>query len=282
MLPMKFLFLIVCLLFCEDLKDLLKERLNREKFEPVSAGFLQNKYNIAYKIIFNYTNLKCRTFELGNSNAITIFKQKKFLESEYNFFPDLETEILKNIYFNKNEEKNSTVHFTFFNIYDKKIQNIYQQTFNSIIREHPNLCIIPELDLCSFPQLSWNFLTLDENYQPAFHIPCIKYGRIDTIKIAGKDLNLVDHFKNNLLQVIKYDIDQKEFNRFFDDFDFVKFVYYNPINDIGLLDESKKICEAEKDECYDINECLDCQRKNITADWNEKMEQNQESKDILS
>ena len=52
---------------------------------------------------------------------------------------------------------------------------------------------------------------MDKDYQPVFHIQCIKDDIICTIKIQEKDINLVDHLKNNLLQIIKYKKKRKEF-----------------------------------------------------------------------
>ena len=55
----EFLFLIVSLLFCKDLKNLLRKRLAEEKFEQIGANFFQNNYRIAYTINFEDRQFYC-------------------------------------------------------------------------------------------------------------------------------------------------------------------------------------------------------------------------------
>ena len=277
-LPMKFLFLIVSLLFCKNFKDLLKKRLTKENFEPVSADFFQNNKCFVYKIIINDQNLVCTTTELEK----VISNQRKPLKAEYDFSPEAETEILKNIYFLKNEEKIFFVSFYLSNIYNKRIQNICQQALNSIKRSYPSLCIIPGFGLNRFQKLTCNFLALDKNYQPAFHIPSIKDGKISTIKITGKDLNLAGHFKNNLLQVIKHGINQKEVKMCFENFDFVKFWYFNTVYSIEFIDTSKLLCKKDGEYHIFENRCLCCKRVSISANLNNFLRQNQMSKGVLA
>ena len=69
---MEFLFLIVSLLFGEDL---LRKRLAEENFKPMSANFFQNNYSIAYTISFEDMQFYCtrNTIDHGKMNVILFF-----------------------------------------------------------------------------------------------------------------------------------------------------------------------------------------------------------------
>ena len=97
------------------------------------------------------------------------------------------------------------------NLYDIKFHNLRQVILEEIKLEHPSLDIIPNFNLLTKNISNCNLLVLDKDYQPVFHIQCIKDDIISTIKIQEKDINLVDHLKNNLLQIIKYKKKRKEF-----------------------------------------------------------------------
>ncbi|KKO73627.1 hypothetical protein AAJ76_368000493, partial [Vairimorpha ceranae] len=280
---MKFLFLIVCLLFCEDLEVLLRKRLAEEKFEPVSNDFFQNNYNILFIISFKNKKLYCTrdTIKYGKLECILSSEHGNY--NGYNSLSRKKNNAIKEFIFYENYTKiMSYIQFEGFNIYDKKFHNLCQTILKKIKSKYSFLNIIPDSNYFSDDISNWNLLALDNDYQPVIHIPCIKDGRISTIKIQGKDINLVKHFKNNLLQVIKYKIDQEKFNKFFDNFDFVKFEYFNKIGDIGLIDSSIICYEMIKDKYRIINECLDCDQNNMCNKCNKKIKQNQDLKDILS
>ncbi|KKO75675.1 hypothetical protein AAJ76_140004770 [Vairimorpha ceranae] len=119
---------------------------------------------------------------------------------------NLETEIIKN--FDSEEFKGRRIlvlHFEAPNLHNKKVQNQHQKILNDIKSNYPIYNIIT--DLLYFSRCYWNFLALNENYQPVFQIPSVKKDKFFTIKISGKDLNLVSHFKSNILRVIKYKIE---------------------------------------------------------------------------
>ena len=279
---MKFLFLIVCLLFCEDLEVLLRKRLAEEKFEPVSNDFFQNNYNILFIISFKNKKLYCTrdTIKYGKLECILSSEHGNY--NGYNSLSRKKNNAIKEFIFCKSYTKMSYIQFKGFNLYDIKFHNFRKVILNEIKSNQSLLSIIPDLNYFSDDISNWNLLALDDDYQPVIYIPCIKDGRLDTIKIPGKDLNLVDHLKNNLLQVIKYDIDQEKFNKFFDNFDFVKFEYFNKIKDIGLINNSIICYEMIKDKYRIINECLDCDQNNMCNECNKKIKQNQDLKDILS
>ena len=92
-----------------------------------------------------------------------------------------------------------------------KFHNLRQVILEEIKLEHPSLDIIPNFNFLTKNISSCNLLVLGKNYQPVFHIQCIKDDIICTIKIQEKDINLVGHLKNNLLQVIKYKMKRKKF-----------------------------------------------------------------------
>ena len=277
---MKFILLIFSLLFCGNLEDLIKKRLDNENFKPVSANFFQNDRHFVFPISLYTQKLSCKTTELEEHAPTITFKEEKSLTVKYYELKKLEPVIYKISKLEKFTGKISYINFKFYNIYAKLIQNACQQITNSIKKKYPSLRIIPDLDLSRSPILNWNFLALDENYQPVIHIPSMKNGEIDTIKIPGKDLDLDNHFKSNLLRAIECIVDQEEFNKYFDNFDFVKFEYLNKINGISLIDTSRENCENVKHENFNTTKCLNCQRKRIIANWNKEMEQNQEPTDI--
>ena len=97
------------------------------------------------------------------------------------------------------------------NLYAIKFHNLRQVILEEIKLEHPSLDIIPNFNFLTKNISSCNLLVLGKNYQPVFHIQCIKDDIICTIKIQEKDINLVDHLKNNLLQIIKYKKKRKKF-----------------------------------------------------------------------
>ena len=105
---MKFLFLIVSLLFGEDL---LRKRLAEENFKPMSANFFQNNQSIAYTINFENRRFNCtrNTIDHDKNECYLVFYHWSY--NGYDPLSYLKSEVINDFQFCKCDKEKSYMQF---------------------------------------------------------------------------------------------------------------------------------------------------------------------------